>query len=170
MQTRQLTTIAFALLLAGSVLGGAPVANAQSGSCGGAGQRCCTPAETTTGHQCITALVCSDFTSPICETGICTCRNSSILPPAGTITLTNPLGATSDVRGLIERFVTILRDFATPIAILMILFGAFRILTAAGDPAKFETGKKILLYTAIGYAIIFVGWGIASIIESLLSS
>ena len=102
--------------------------------------------------------------------GTCVSSTPPPGPPAGTITLINPLSGTSDLRGLIERFVTILRDFATPIAILMILFGAFRILTAAGDPAKFETGKKILLYTAIGYAIIFVGWGITSIIESLLSS
>lgn len=99
------------------------------------------------------------------------CVSNSTPPPApGTITLTNPLGGTSDIRSLIERFATILRDFATPVAILMILFGAFRILTAAGDSAKFETGKKILMYTAIGYAIIFLGWGITSIIESLLSS
>ncbi|MDO8470164.1 MAG: pilin [bacterium] len=156
------------LAIAIPVFAGVQTANAQ-GSCGGVGQRCCQPAEAP--HQCITALVCSNFTSPICETGICACRGVAPPPPnPSTITLINPLSGTSDVRGLIERFVTILRDFATPIAVLMILFGAFRILTAAGDPAKFETGKKILLYTAIGYAIIFVGWGITSIIESLLSS
>lgn len=63
----------------------------------------------------------------------------------------------------------ILRDFATPIAVLMVLVGAFQMLVSAGDPAKFQAGQKTILYSAIGYAIIFLGWGITSIIQSLLS-
>lgn len=136
--------------------------------CGYDNDGCCQNApkciHSTTFH-CNTTLI-----TPARPYGTCVANTTPPQNSNASIELTNPLGGTSDVRSLIERFVTILRDFATPIAVFMILLGAFRILTAAGDPAKFETGKKILLYTAIGYAIIFVGWGITSIIESLLST
>lgn len=151
---RFIHAILIATILAVAVTAAAPET---ASACGTLNSSCCLP-----GNTCSSGLT--------CQTGVC---RSSVTPPppgGGPITLTNPLGGTSDIRDLIQRFATILRDFATPVAVLMILFGAFRILTAAGDPAKFETGKKILLYTAIGYAIVFIGWGIVSIIESLLSS
>ncbi len=42
-------------------------------------------------------------------------------------------------------------------------------VTAAGNEEKFATGKRTVLYAVIGYAIILIGWGITSIIQSLLS-
>lgn len=89
--------------------------------------------------------------------------------PPGKTCLPNPLGETQTVRQLIEEIVTWLRDLGAPIAAVVIIYGAFQILTAGGDPEKFATGKKTILYAVIGYGIIFVGWGIVKIIERLLS-
>ena len=52
------------------------------------------------------------------------------------------------------------------LAPLMILVGAFYFMTAAGDPNKIATGKKIILWTIVGLAIILFSKGIISIIES----
>ena len=40
---------------------------------------------------------------------------------------------------------------------------------AQGDPEKFAKGKKTILYTAIGYGIILIGWGFVTIIQDVLS-
>ena len=40
---------------------------------------------------------------------------------------------------------------------------------AGSDPEKFATGCRTILYVALGYAIIWIGWGVASLIRSILS-
>ncbi|MEK7512781.1 MAG: hypothetical protein AAB601_01120 [Patescibacteria group bacterium] len=84
------------------------------------------------------------------------------------VQLTNPLGQTnllSIITGLMPRLIGI----ATPIAAVMIIVGAFYMLFAGGDPAKFGTGKNIILYTAIGYAIILIAGGIPLLLQNILS-
>ena len=87
----------------------------------------------------------------------------------GGITLHNPAGSDT-ISGLINNITSGLVTIATPIVAIMVLIGAFQILFAAGDPEKFKRGKKTILYTIIGYAIILVASGITSIIKNLLSS
>jgi|AntAceMinimDraft_18_1070375.scaffolds.fasta_scaffold115884_2 hypothetical protein len=89
--------------------------------------------------------------------------------PAQGITLQNPAGSDT-IAELIHNITSGLVTIATPIVAIMVLIGAFQILFAAGDPEKFKLGKKTILYTIIGYAIILVASGITSIIKNLLSS
>lgn len=84
------------------------------------------------------------------------------------VALPNPLGETGTIPELLEKIVSWLILIASPIAAGMIIYGAFQILFAAGDPEKFKIGKRTILYTVVAYAIIFVGWGIVSIIEDVL--
>ncbi|MDP2704328.1 MAG: pilin [bacterium] len=77
-------------------------------------------------------------------------------------------GAT--IEGLLERIVGWLRLIAAPIAAGMIIYGAYQMLFAAGDPEKFKAGRQTILYTVIGYAIIWIAWGITSIIEKFLAT
>jgi hypothetical protein len=70
----------------------------------------------------------------------------------------------------IESILAWLKYLGAIIAGGMIVFGAFQILTAGGDPEKFSTGKKTILYAVIGYVIIWVGWGLTSIIEGVLTT
>ncbi len=57
-----------------------------------------------------------------------------------------------------------------PIAGLMILYGAFLILTAAESPQRFEAGKNTILYTVIGLAIILLAKGLVVLITGLLGA
>ena len=88
--------------------------------------------------------------NPLCTSGSSNCQNSS-------------------VEGLLKTIVNWLFVIATPIAVGMILIGAFQMLFSGGSEDKFATGKRTVLYAVIGYAIILIGWGITSIIQSLLS-
>ncbi len=85
-----------------------------------------------------------------------------------TAPLTNPLGA-STFEDLLKNIVDWLITIATPIAVGMMLIGAFQMIFAGGNPERFATGKKTILYTAIGYAIIVIGWGMVSIIRDVLN-
>ncbi len=93
-----------------------------------------------------------------------------------TNTLLNPLCPTndpscdrSDVEGLLNSIVDWLLRIATPIAVGMILIGAFQMVFAGGNEERFKLGKKTVLYTAIGYAIILIGRGITLVIQDFLS-
>ncbi len=94
--------------------------------------------------------------------------NSGSNPNSGSAPLTNPLGASS-FEDLLKNIVDWLITIATPIAVGMILIGAFQMIFAGGNPERFATGRKTILYTAIGYAIIVVGWGMVSIIRDVLN-
>ncbi|OGY63004.1 MAG: hypothetical protein A2745_03025 [Candidatus Harrisonbacteria bacterium RIFCSPHIGHO2_01_FULL_44_13] len=83
--------------------------------------------------------------------------------------LPNPLGITT-LAELIDRITGALMTIAIPIVALMIIYGAFQILTAGGDPEGFKKGKNTILYAVIGYAIVLVAKGITAIIKQLLGA
>lgn len=84
--------------------------------------------------------------------------------------LTNPWGEGSTIPGVLDNIIEFLRDYiAPPIVAIMVIFGGFQMLFAQGDPERFSTGKKTILYAVVGYIIIIVASGISSLIESILS-
>lgn len=82
----------------------------------------------------------------------------------------NPNCQNSTIPGLIESILSWLKDVGAVIAGGMIVFGAFQILFAGGDPERFSTGRRTILYAVIGYVIIWVGWGLTSIIQGVLTT
>ncbi len=86
-----------------------------------------------------------------------------------SIVLPNPL-ETSSITAIIERVTNALAfQIAPPLVAAMIIIGAIQMLFAKGDPRKFEEGKKIVMYSVIGYVIIIIATGIVNIIEEILS-
>lgn len=84
-----------------------------------------------------------------------------------TISFPNPISC-GDVPCVINRIISLLYWIAIPVAVLMILYGGFKILVAGGDPKKFSDGKKVILYAVIGLAIVLVSGGVVSIVKSVL--
>jgi len=60
-------------------------------------------------------------------------------------------------------------DVAVPLCAIMVLVGAFQMMTAGGDPEKFSNGRKTLMYAAIGFAVAFIAIGAVDIIKSIIS-
>lgn len=85
-------------------------------------------------------------------------------------TLPNPLGEGTTVYSLLDRIMGYLLGLAIPIATVMILYGAFLILTAAGDPKKAEDGKKTIIYALVGFGIVLLASGIPYIIKEILGA
>jgi len=85
-------------------------------------------------------------------------------------TLPNPLGEGTTIYSLLSRIMTYLLELAIPVATVMILYGAFQILTAGDDSKKYESGKDTIKWTVIGFVIILLASGIPSLISELLGA
>ena len=83
------------------------------------------------------------------------------------ITLPNPLNPNT-IAGLITQITSALAIIAVPIVGVAIIFGAYQILFAGGDPEKFKTGTRTIWYAIIAYVIILVALGSAKLIENIL--
>jgi len=85
------------------------------------------------------------------------------------ITLPNPLSANS-FQAVVAQVSDFLLFIAVPLTAIMALVGGFQMITAGGDPEKFSKGRKTLMYAAIGFAVVLIAGGVASIIKNFLGS
>jgi len=69
---------------------------------------------------------------------------------------------------LIDAIIKFIFYIAIVVVPLMLIIGAFYLLTAAGDPKKIGTGKNIIIYTLIGLVIIMLARGLIAVIESVI--
>jgi len=69
---------------------------------------------------------------------------------------------------LIDAIIQFIFYIAVVVAPLMVIIGAFYLLTAGGDPKKIGTGKNIIVYTMIGLAIVMLARGLIAMIESII--
>jgi len=53
-------------------------------------------------------------------------------------------------------------------AAIMVLFGAFTLLTAAGDPEKVKSGRNYIIYAAAGLAVGLLAKAIPAIVRVIL--
>ena len=104
-----------------------------------------------------------------CEAGLtCVrgkCRGCPQTP--GLVQICNPLQA-CDFQELIDNIIKFLFTVAVALVPLMVLIGGFYLLTAGGNPKQIETGKKVILYTLIGFVIILFARGIIAILKQIL--
>ena len=88
-------------------------------------------------------------------------------PPAGQVCFCNPLKyATFDeLVTAIMNFIFVLAVVTVP---LIIIVGAFQLLTSSGDPKKIGAGKSMITYALIGLAIILLARGIIAMIQQAI--
>jgi len=89
-------------------------------------------------------------------------------PGSGPITLPNPLSVNS-FSGVVSQISSFLLLIAVPLTAIMALVGGFQMITAGGDPEKFSSGRKTLMYAAIGFGVVLIAGGVASIIQNFLN-
>lgn len=80
----------------------------------------------------------------------------------------NPLEYDS-IEELIKALAGFLAKVAWALIPLMILIGAFYILTAMGNPERITTGKKIILWTVVGTVVLLLAWGLPDLIKNILN-
>lgn len=79
----------------------------------------------------------------------------------------NPLSISSFPE-LVQRLLQVLLVFAVPIAVFLIVYGGFVLLTSAGDPGKQRSAQEIIKWTIIGFAVILAAWALVSALRTIL--
>lgn len=64
----------------------------------------------------------------------------------------------------IKSFINWMLGLLSLIALVVLLYGGFQMVTAAGDDAKYKSGFTILKQAGIGLAVIWLSWFVVSII------
>ncbi|MBI4158306.1 MAG: hypothetical protein HY505_01640 [Candidatus Yanofskybacteria bacterium] len=159
------------------------VVNAGSG-CGGPGQPSCSDCGGPGQPSC--GSTCGGPGQPTCPGGTCN-NNGTCEPPNETIftcpadckgkpgedqvfpfELKNPLLA-NNLLELIDVLATWLFNLSIPIVVVMIVYAGVMFLTSRGEPARVTKARQILLYAVVGFAIILIGKGFITLIESILN-
>jgi len=84
------------------------------------------------------------------------------------VTLQNPLN-TTDATVVLGYINTFLLAIAAPICGIMVVWGGFQMITSMGNPEKFSSGKKTLLYAAIGFVVVIFASSIVPLIKSIFN-
>jgi hypothetical protein len=83
---------------------------------------------------------------------------------------TNPLtGNPTSLAGLITIIANFILSLAIPIAVIIIIWGGFLMLTSGGVPAKYQKGINALKYASLGLAVVLIAKGFVSLIQSILN-
>ncbi|MBI2622951.1 MAG: hypothetical protein HYW65_00025 [Candidatus Liptonbacteria bacterium] len=82
---------------------------------------------------------------------------------AADVALTNPLGA-DNLKDVIDKVAPTLIAIAAPIATIMVIYGAFLMITSGGNDERISTGRKTILYAAIGFAAVLLASSIVPVI------
>jgi hypothetical protein len=108
------------------------------------------------------------FSDSTCS-NTCTGTTNPTSSKSYSFTITNPLnGGPNDLLDVINIATRWLLEISIPLAVLLILYAGFLMLTAGPVPANFQKGKKILINVVVGLAVIFIGRGFITLIYSIL--
>lgn len=79
------------------------------------------------------------------------------------------IGSAQDATSFIIRIINILLGLAATVAILFIVLGGFRIITAAGNEKTAGEGKKTVTNALIGLSIIILSFVIVTVVNTTIS-
>ena len=88
--------------------------------------------------------------------------NNSVAGGFNYATVTGP--CTTDLRTIVFTIVNVILGFLSIIAVLIILMGGFKWMTAGGNEEKVEEAKKLIIAGVVGLAVIFTSFAIASFV------
>lgn len=84
------------------------------------------------------------------------------------VKIENPLKAES-FEELIGNLIDFIFWVAVVIVPLIIIVAGFYFLTAAGNPERVSTAKRIIFWSAVGFTIVLLAKGIISVIKQIIS-
>ena len=77
---------------------------------------------------------------------------------------------TRDIREVIMLIINVILGFLSVVAIVLILWGGFKWMTAGGNEDQIDEAKKLIIAGVVGLAIIFTSYAIATfVVRSLVN-
>lgn len=83
------------------------------------------------------------------------------------IQLFDPLQGTS-LTDLLEQILSGLTVLAIPVVSIMVMIGAYYIITSGGNPGNRQKGLDYIKWAAIGFAILLLATSVAAIVKSII--
>ncbi|MDZ4221272.1 MAG: pilin [Patescibacteria group bacterium] len=80
------------------------------------------------------------------------------------------LGQGNDVKGSIANIINIILGFLGIIAVIIILAGGFKWMTAGGNEDKVAESRQMIIQGVIGLVVVFAAWAIASFVVTNLQT
>ena len=132
--------------------------------------------------KCISPFVCSSNEFNTCKSRVCLtgvggtcasdkdCEGGSTCNPTTLKCDTSPDDDTvssSDLRDTIRRLLNVILGFLGIITVVMVIYGGFMWLTAAGNDDNVAKGRHTLLWAALGAILIGIAWTVSSYILSV---
>jgi len=77
---------------------------------------------------------------------------------------------TQDLRTTIMLIINILMGFLGIIAVIIVLYGGFKWMTAQGNEEQVSEAKKMIIAGIVGLAVIFAAYAIASFVVQQLAN
>jgi len=81
--------------------------------------------------------------------------------------ISNPISS-STFEDLIKMITQWILNIAMVLAPLVIVYGGFTYITAAGDPGKMEIGKKIIIYAVLGFILALLASSLVDIFKTFV--
>lgn len=70
---------------------------------------------------------------------------------------------------VLDKIIGFLVAIAVPITVIMILIGAFQMLTSGGNAETFRKGTKTVMFAVIGLAVVLLGRGVITLVRELIT-
>jgi len=87
--------------------------------------------------------------------------------PTDSVCYCNPL--TGDgLESITDPIISFIFKLSIVIVPVLVTYGAFMIVTAAGDPERIKKAKEIIFWTLIGFIIVLLSRGISDLIEVII--
>ena len=95
------------------------------------------------------------------------CADTTLDMPDDTVCYCNPL--TGDgLESITDPIIGFIFKISIVVVPVLVTYGAFMIITAAGDADKITQAKKIIFWTLIGFIIVLLSRGIGDLIEVII--
>ncbi|MBI2410527.1 MAG: hypothetical protein HYV32_01340 [Candidatus Kerfeldbacteria bacterium] len=76
---------------------------------------------------------------------------------------------TNDPVNIVTDIVNLALSLLALVAVIIIIIGGFKWMTAAGDPGKVDKAKKLLVAAVIGLAFVMISWALATYVIGKLA-
>lgn len=88
-------------------------------------------------------------------------------PRENKVALCNPL-LSENFRELLNNITNFIFNVAIILMPILVVYAGFLFLTAAGNPKQVVTARNVLLWTAVGFAVILLSKGLVSVLQGIL--
>jgi hypothetical protein len=88
--------------------------------------------------------------------------------PENVVCYCNPLGDNTSLSAITDPIIKFIFNIAVVVVPVVVIAGAFFIATAAGNAERIDKGKKMILWSLVGFLIVLLSQGLSDLLYNVL--